>query len=373
MNKRLFTLCIIVPLFLCISCTKIQKDGNINQEQKILESEVGLLSKATLNSKLTTDSIISIASDNAVVAGTNYNVVEKQTVLGICWSTSNVNPNIDDSTITVLPVLGKFIVSIKTLPPFTTIYVRTYSASNKTSPGHNADLRYGNVLSFRTLKIPSESVTICAQTWMTKNLNVDRYRNGDPIAYVSDAQVWDTVKSGAYCYYKNDSATYASIYNKLYNWYAVVNDIRGLSPQGWHIPSDAEWNTLVKCLDPAADINCSFCQQSLIAFSAMKETGSAHWLTDNEDATNSSGFTALPAGVYAGAAIFIFGGTEGWWWTSTEVDATTAWYRKGVNYSNRKYIAKTNATKTSVYQLDALKIRWINNRSHAYIFCLPHV
>jgi uncharacterized protein (TIGR02145 family) len=111
---------------------------------------------------------------------------------------------------------------------------------------------------------PSGTVTICTQVWAIKNLDVDRYRNGDPIPKVTDPTAWSVLTTGAYCYYNNDSATYAATYGKLYNSYAV-NDPRGLAPEGWHIPSNAEWNILVKCIDPAADTTCSVCSQSTIA------------------------------------------------------------------------------------------------------------
>lgn len=78
-------------------------------------------------------------------------------------------------------------------------------------------------------------VSICCQSWMSKNLDVDKYRNGDPIPHVSDPTTWAGLTTGAYCYYANDSATYATIYGKLYNWYAV-NDPRGLAPEGCMYP-----------------------------------------------------------------------------------------------------------------------------------------
>jgi len=68
------------------------------------------------------------------------------------------------------------------------------------------------------------------------------YRNGDVIPYVSNQATWDALTTGAWCYY-NDDAANGPIYGKLYNWYAV-NDVRGLAPTGWHIPTDAEWTTL---------------------------------------------------------------------------------------------------------------------------------
>ncbi len=60
-------------------------------------------------------------------------------------------------------------------------------------------------------------VTICCQSWMTKNLDVATYRNGDPIPNVTDSAAWAALTTGAYCYFNNDSATYAATYGKLYN------------------------------------------------------------------------------------------------------------------------------------------------------------
>src|SRR5688572_17249890 len=76
--------------------------------------------------------------------------------------------------------------------------------------------------------------TICDQDWMVKNLDVDHYRNGDPILQVTDPNEWDVLTTGAWCYIYNNTAS-GDIYGKLYNWYAV-NDPRGLAPTGWHVP-----------------------------------------------------------------------------------------------------------------------------------------
>ncbi|MFA6979183.1 MAG: FISUMP domain-containing protein [Ignavibacteriaceae bacterium] len=79
--------------------------------------------------------------------------------------------------------------------------------------------------------------------WMTKNLNVDHYGNGDTIPEVSDPKKWEKLKTGAWCYYDNEPENDQQ-YGKLYNWYAV-NDTRGLAPKGWHIPSNKEFEKLI--------------------------------------------------------------------------------------------------------------------------------
>src|SRR5450759_3473794 len=157
----------------------------------------------------------------------------------------------------------------KLLLPFLSILLFTSCKKTKTNP-----------------PTPIPSVTICTQVWMLKNLDVSTYRNGDLIPKVTDPTAWSALTTGAWCWCSNDSATNASTYGKLYNRYAV-NDPRGLPPTGWHVPSDAEWNTLITCLggDP------------FVAGGAMKETGTTHWQSPNTDATNSSGFTGLPGGL----------------------------------------------------------------------------
>ena len=88
---------------------------------------------------------------------------------------------------------------------------------------------------------PNE-VAIGKQVWMNANLNVDKFRNGDPIPEVKTEEEWLLAGKNnqpAWCYYDNDPAN-GEKYGKLYNWYAV-NDPRGLAPVGYHIPTDAEW------------------------------------------------------------------------------------------------------------------------------------
>ncbi len=173
--------------------------------------------------------------------------------------------------------------------------------------------------------------TSCGQTWTTQNLSVSRYRNGDVIPQVTDATQWQNLTTGAWCWYNNDSATYAATYGRLYNWYAV-NDSRGLAPIGWHVPTDAEWNKLVKCIDPSADTVCQNCTQSATAGGAMKEAGTSHWLSPNTGATNSSGFAGLPGGTRVTNGTFYYVGNDGIWWSSTEGSTTYVWNRY-LNYN----------------------------------------
>lgn len=97
--------------------------------------------------------------------------------------------------------------------------------------------------------VPYKEVIIGDQVWMTKNLNVDKFRNGDTIPEAKTNEEWNEAgEKGepAWCYFDN-LALNGTYYGKLYNWYAV-NDNRGLAPEGWKIPSDNDWNVLIDYL-----------------------------------------------------------------------------------------------------------------------------
>jgi uncharacterized protein (TIGR02145 family) len=160
-----------------------------------------------------------------------------------------------------------------------------------------------------------DTVKISSQFWMQQNLNTSHYRNGDPIPEITNILSWSYLTSGAWCWYNNDSVTYGSIYGKLYNWYAV-NDPRGLAPEGWHIPTDAEWTTLSSRLGGDSS-----------AGGEMKETGTTHWTSPNTGATNNSGITCLPAGYRLMDGSFFNLGKSCFWWSSTGSGAADAYYR----------------------------------------------
>lgn len=154
----------------------------------------------------------------------------------------------------------------------------------------------------------SDTVKIGSQTWMKKNLDVSKYRNGDTIRYVPDSLQWGNLATGAWCYYNNDS-TNGAIYGKLYNW-AAVKDPRGLAPQGWHVPTDSEWIQLRTYLTDQTGSGCKM--KALIL-----------WDSPNTCATNSSGFTALPGGFRYGVfgssltGTFEAKGRNAYWWSAS--------------------------------------------------------
>ncbi len=157
------------------------------------------------------------------------------------------------------------------------------------------------------------TIQIGNQKWMSKNLDVAFYRNGDEIPQVTDATAWTALTTGAWCYYNNDPIQ-GGKFGKLYNWYAV-NDPRGLAPQGWHIPSDEEWTTLTTTLGGTS-----------VAGGKMKEAGIVNWTSPNTAADNSSGWAGMPGGYRNYDGTFSGIGSGGNWWSSSEY-YTAAWFR----------------------------------------------
>lgn len=169
---------------------------------------------------------------------------------------------------------------------------------------------------------PYKTVKIGTQTWMAENLRTTKYRNGEPIANVTQGSAWSSasLKTGAYCWYNNDPAKEYT-YGALYNWYAVT-DKRNLAPEGWHIPTDEEWSTLVAFLGGEA-----------VAGGKMKEIGTLHWFSPNLGASNEFLFSLLPAGVREGSEMQATGSFWGindkaYLWSSSQSSPTLMLFRR---------------------------------------------
>ncbi len=167
------------------------------------------------------------------------------------------------------------------------------------------------------------TVTIGSQVWISKNLNVDHFANGDPIPEAKTALEWKEASdkhAPAWCYFENDPA-YGKIYGKLYNWYAVT-DPRGLAPRGWHVPNDNEWGSIIGYLDESGTIVTKPVTKK-VGKSLKTESGWKYGGNGN----NSSGFTGLPGGTRNLDTSFSVPRSVGAWWSTTEQGTDGAWVR----------------------------------------------
>ena len=254
------------------------------------------------------------------------------TARGICWGTGP-NPTIDNNKSTAEKGTSSFSGTIGGLTPGKTYYVRVY-ATNSVGTG------YSNEQSFKTLAETVtdidgnvyHTVTIGPQVWMVENLKTTKYRDGTTIRKVSDHGSWLGINYyGAYCDYNNDQDK-GQTYGHLYNWYAA-SDSRNIAPEGWHVPSDADFLILATYL---GGIN--------VAGGKLKEVGYAHWLSPNTGATNETGFNAIPGGARNATGFNLLGEKSGWW-TITESNDGEAYIRYVAYYDSAfssKILSKLN-------------------------------
>lgn len=166
------------------------------------------------------------------------------------------------------------------------------------------------------------------QLWMAENLRTTRYSDGTKIPLITDYTEWINLTSPAYCWQNNDIGN-KPVYGALYTWHTVETE--KLCPSGWYVPTDAEWTILENNLGGAA-----------VAGGKLKESGNVHWLDPNLDASNESGFTALPGGWRDGVTgAFTTIGVAGMWWTSQETSPGRPYWRE-IYYSSGTIFHQVN-------------------------------
>ncbi len=217
----------------------------------------------------------------------------------------------------------------KTYLPEALEYTRTYFWKIVANDGHNST--EGPIWSFVTINDPGtlqcgdpftdsrdgheyNTVLIGDQCWMVENLNV-----GEQISGFTQMTNNDIIEK--YCY-NNDPAN-CDIYGGLYQWdemmlYTTTPGTQGICPDGgWYIPTDEDWTMLT-----------TFLGGESVAGNDLKETGTTHWASPNADATNSSGFTALPGGYQNVSGYFWNLTYNGKWWTSSQYSVSMSYYRE---------------------------------------------
>lgn len=175
-----------------------------------------------------------------------------------------------------------------------------------------------------------KAVCIGKQTWMAENL---RYN-----------------APGSFCH--DDISNNCVTYGKLYDWKTIMQDsassdknpsgVRGICPKGWHIPSASEWTQMIDVLGGDA-----------VAGGAMKAT--TLWDSPNVGATNSSGFTVLPAAGRSGTlGTYERLGYESFMWSSTSAPGDQAWLRA-------LFSVMANAGAGALPQTDAVSCRCVKD------------
>ncbi len=309
------------------------------------------------------------------------------TARGVCWSTS-ANPTISGSHTTDGTGTGSFTSTITGLTAGTTYHVRAYATNSEGTA-------YGEEVSFTTQNTTPvtpvdgqpcpgaatvtdhqgnvyNTVQIGSQCWTRENMRCTTSPStGTTILEASPTSYSFTGKKA---YYVDGSSSNTSTYGLLYNWNAAVDTFntaygetstntdynnavnvtfsghrRGICPQGWHVPSDAEWTQLTTYVKSQPDYVCSGCSGTdddynthCIAKALASATG---WTSYTGTASgsdcypgyapssnNAAGFSALPAGFYHGSSFDVVG-YDADFWSSTPNRSKYAYYRSFGYYS----------------------------------------
>jgi uncharacterized protein (TIGR02145 family) len=310
--SMLSTILGITSLIFITNCTKDDKDDKDVEFPVVATNEVSEISQtsATSGGMIFDDGGASV------------------TARGVCWSIDQT-PTISDNKTTDGTGVGGFVSSITGLAANTTYYVRAYATNSKgTEYGSravtfttlensigdnivfNSNITYGTMTDIEgnTYK----TVIIGTQTWMAENLLTTKYNDGSPITYVWGNSDWSKLKTPGYCWFNNNGTLFSSTYGALYNWNAVHTG--KLAPEGWHVPSNAEWEQL-----------CDYLGGVSVAGDKLKEAGASHWGSVDFGGTNESGFTALPgANRFYDGKFYPMVGAIGFWWTTTEFSPNSA-------------------------------------------------
>jgi uncharacterized protein (TIGR02145 family) len=212
--------------------------------------------------------------------------------------------------------------------------------NGKTTAVFNPSITYGTIKDYDGNIY--KTVTIGSQTWMAENLRTTRFNDGGAIPNVTDNDDWMLLKTGAYCNYDNKTDTVViATYGRLYNGYAV--NTGKLAPAGWHVPTDAEWSTLITFLGGDSLAGCE-----------LKESGTTHWNSPNTKATNETGFTFLPGGIRFLMGPFNSFGFYGSVWSATDFNASSLWVRS-------LYYTSTNVGRTNLDKALGCSVRCIKD------------
>jgi len=205
------------------------------------------------------------------------------------------------------------------------------------------------------------TVNIGTQVWMSENLKSLHYSDSTVIDYVWSYNISDSL---------------AAIYGRLYSWEAAMHSaassnnipsgVQGVCPDGWHLPSSAEWRILI-------DYNGG----EMEAGAKLKEADTIHWDPPNAEATNESGFTALPGGSGGKSGGYNFMGGIGFWLSSYRVNdfisIVSMVYNDPFAYISFEYILDSNVgySVRCLRNASATQITVIDNSEQFSIYPNP--
>jgi len=187
-----------------------------------------------------------------------------------------------------------------------------------------------------------DAVQIGDQVWMAENLRTTKYADGTTIPVGGASSSTTTAYRYAPGY--NDATEEENMlnvprYGYLYNWPAVMHGesssvsnpsgVQGICPDGWHVPSDAEWTQLINYMKTKpmymASGNSSHLAKALATTWGWESSSETDAVGNNPSTNNATGFSAPPAGISYGDYYGM--GVEAFFWSTRESTDEDAYYR----------------------------------------------
>ena len=340
----------VVSYYMNYDNAYLNKDANSNMYRARSVRCVKQL--GTMDPVVHTAGISNITSATATCGGTCSDGGTAITARGVCWSTHH-DPTTADSHTTDGTGEGSFTSSLTGLTPGDTIFVRAYATNSGGTyygeerffvPGDCGTLVFsdydGN---------PYGTVQIGDQCWMRENLRTTHYANGMPIPAYSGST------SNTEPYYNGQNNDNLELYGLYYNWPAAMNratnsdanpsGVQGVCPQGWHLPSSAEWNQLKQFLNSNSEYLCNnTADWDAKALSSQTEWNSYYSSCtpgNNPSTNNATGFNAYPTGYFSGLSCYDRYYRASFWCTS-QSDQNYSYYGT-IYYGNRNFHMPTTS------------------------------
>ena len=188
-----------------------------------------------------------------------------------------------------------------------------------------------------------KTVYLGSQQWMSNDLKTTKYNDGSSIPVVNDFDKWFALSTGAYCVKYKKYEPNNSQYGNLYNWYVVIGS-KNVCPQGWHVPSQEDWDRLIEYLGGEKN-----------AGGKLKEEGTNNWMEPNKNASNTSLFSALPGGYFDYGRGFSSFKNLAFYWSSDEFSS------KQAHYLELGALSEFATTKLKIDKRDGLSIRCVKD------------
>ena len=349
-------------------------------------NEESFTTTSTLSVMVTTDSVICISYSTATCGGNViYNGEENILVRGVCWNTSP-NPNVNHNHTTDGGGVGYFTSQLTGLNPGTTYYIRAY-ATSVLGTVYGSEVNFTTNATIDAQPCPGaatvtdidgnsyNTVQIGNQCWMKENLRTTRYANGTTIPL---GTITSTITP--YRYSPGLDTSNVPIYGYLYNWPAVMrgpssslvnpNDVQGICPMGWHVPSHAEWMQLIDYVSCVPLYQCNG-YSDYIAKALASTTGwHSYYITtcavgNTPSTNNATGFSALPAGYYYGYPFDCIG-LYAQFWIATEYNCYDA-------YNSCVVHCAADVTLSTITKYSGYSVRCVHNEGESYTGQLPTV